>query len=57
MTPPKAARALIEACKDKTVVTLTATGHASMAENPDGVRRALEQFVDRVTTSGPQLAA
>jgi pimeloyl-ACP methyl ester carboxylesterase len=57
MTPPKAARALIDACKDKTVVTLAATGHASMAENPDGVRRALEQFVDRVTTSGPQLAA
>ncbi len=48
MTPPKAARALIDACKDKTVVSLAGTGHASMMENPDGVRRALEQFVTRV---------
>jgi pimeloyl-ACP methyl ester carboxylesterase len=48
MTPPKAARGLIDACKDKIVVTLPGAGHASMSEDPDGVRRALEQFVDRV---------
>lgn len=51
MTPPKAARALIDACADKTVVVLPATGHAVMTENPDGARRALEQFVARVTLS------
>jgi pimeloyl-ACP methyl ester carboxylesterase len=51
MTPPKAARALIDACADKTVVVLPATGHAVMTENPDGVRRALEQFVARVSLS------
>lgn len=48
MTPPKAARSLIDACPDKTVVTLAATGHSVMTENPDGLRRALEQFVDRL---------
>jgi pimeloyl-ACP methyl ester carboxylesterase len=51
MTPPKAARALIDACADKTVVTLPGTGHAVMTENPDGLRRALEQFAARVTQS------
>jgi pimeloyl-ACP methyl ester carboxylesterase len=48
MTPPKAARALVDACRDRTVVTLPATGHALMTENPDGVRRALEGFADRL---------
>jgi pimeloyl-ACP methyl ester carboxylesterase len=48
MTPPKAARSLIDACGNGTVVTLPATGHALMTENPDGVRRALENFVDRL---------
>ncbi len=48
MTPPKASRSLVDACRNKTVVTLAATGHAVMAENPDGLRRALEQFVDRL---------
>ncbi len=48
MTPPRAAQPLIEACADKTVVTLPNTGHAMMAENPDGVRRALESFAARV---------
>jgi pimeloyl-ACP methyl ester carboxylesterase len=50
MTPPKAARALIDACRDRSVVTLPATGHALMTENPDGVRRALERFADRLAT-------
>jgi pimeloyl-ACP methyl ester carboxylesterase len=48
MTPPRAAQPLIEACADKTVVTLPDTGHAMMAENPDGVRRALESFAARI---------
>jgi pimeloyl-ACP methyl ester carboxylesterase len=48
MTPPRAAQTLIEALGDKTVVTLPDTGHAMMAENPDGVRRALESFAARV---------
>ncbi len=48
MTPPKAAGSLIDALADRTVVTLPATGHAMMAENPEGVRRALVQFAQRV---------
>lgn len=44
MTPPRAARALIEACPLATVVTLAGTGHAMMAENPEGVRGALATF-------------
>ncbi len=41
MTPPKAAQSLIDACAQRTVITLPKTGHAMMAENPEGVRRAL----------------
>ncbi|HEU0204781.1 MAG TPA: alpha/beta hydrolase [Burkholderiaceae bacterium] len=48
MTPPKAAQALIDACTNKTVVTLANTGHSMMAENPEGVRSALLQFAQRV---------
>jgi pimeloyl-ACP methyl ester carboxylesterase len=51
MTPPRAARTLIEACAERTVVTLAATGHAMMAENPEGVRHALAQFAQRVFAS------
>lgn len=51
MTPPRAAQPLIEAVTDRTVVTLPDTGHAMMAENPDGVRRALESFAARVFTA------
>jgi pimeloyl-ACP methyl ester carboxylesterase len=43
MTPPKAAKTLIDACARKAIVTLSA-GHSMMAENPDGVRRALQDF-------------
>ena len=50
MTPPRAAKSLINACNDRTVVTL-ATGHAMMAEDPDGVRRALADFARRVFAS------
>lgn len=48
MTPPKAAQSLIDACAQPQVVTLAATGHAMMAENPDGVRRALATFAQQV---------
>lgn len=48
MTPPRAAQPLIEAIADRIVVTLPDTGHSMMAENPDGVRRALESFAARV---------
>ena len=48
MTPPKAARSLIDACAQPQVVVLPATGHAMMAENPDGVRRALALFAQKV---------
>jgi pimeloyl-ACP methyl ester carboxylesterase len=48
MTPSRAAKSLIDACADKTVVVLPATGHAMMAENPDGVRAALHLFAQRV---------
>jgi len=51
MTPPKAAQSLIAACAHKTVVTLPATGHAMMAENPDGVRNALQKFAAQVFAS------
>ncbi len=50
MTPPKSARALIAACSTVAeVVTLPGTGHALMAENPEGVRAALAAFVARCT--------
>jgi pimeloyl-ACP methyl ester carboxylesterase len=48
MTPPKAAQPLIEAFANKLVVTLPATGHAMMAENPDGVRNALQKFAVQI---------
>jgi pimeloyl-ACP methyl ester carboxylesterase len=48
MTPPKSARALIDACADKSVLVLPATGHALMSENPEAVRHALYAFAQRV---------
>jgi len=48
MTPPRAAGTLIEACAQSRVVVLPATGHAMMAENPDGVRDALVSFAQQV---------
>jgi len=52
MTPPRAAAALIDACADREVVSLPATGHALMAENPEGVRQALQRFVQRCVAAG-----
>jgi pimeloyl-ACP methyl ester carboxylesterase len=48
MTPARNARALIDACKQPTVVTLEGAGHSVMAEHPDGVRDALASFASRV---------
>jgi pimeloyl-ACP methyl ester carboxylesterase len=47
MTPPRAARALIDACRTPHVVTLPHAGHSLMAEHPDGVRTALADFARR----------
>jgi pimeloyl-ACP methyl ester carboxylesterase len=47
MTPPKAAQPLIDAAADGRVVYLGGTGHALMAEAPEGVREALWQFAQR----------
>ena len=52
MTPPRAARALIDACRDAEVVTLPHAGHALMAENPNGVREALVRFAARMFPTG-----
>ncbi len=48
MTPAPSARPLIDACKDCSVITLPGSGHLLMAENPDGVREALQRFAARV---------
>lgn len=48
MTVPKFARGLIDAAANGRVVQLPATGHAMMAENPEGVRRALVDFARSV---------
>lgn len=47
MTPPRAAKALIDACRQPQVVTLPHAGHALMAEDPDGVRTAIAEFARR----------
>jgi pimeloyl-ACP methyl ester carboxylesterase len=45
MAPPKSAQALVQALRDKQVVTLPACGHAMMAEQPDAVLDALRAFM------------
>jgi pimeloyl-ACP methyl ester carboxylesterase len=47
MTPPRAAKALVDACRSPQVVTLPHAGHALMAEHPDGVRIAIADFARR----------
>ncbi len=44
MTPPRAAKALVDNCANAKVVTLKA-GHSLMTEAPDGVLFALKDFV------------
>lgn len=51
MTPPRFAQPLIDAAANKTVVTLANTGHALMAENPEGVRRTLAEFARNVLSA------
>lgn len=51
MTVPKFARGLIDAAADARVVQLAHTGHAMMAENPEGVRRALADFARSLAAS------
>ena len=48
MTPPRAAKSLIDACRQAQVVTLPHAGHSLMAEHPDGVREAIAAFAGRV---------
>jgi pimeloyl-ACP methyl ester carboxylesterase len=48
MTPPRAAKSLIDACRAPQVVTLHHAGHSLMAEDPDGVRTAIADFARRV---------
>jgi len=45
MTPPKAARTLIDACARATVQHVPQTGHALMSEAPDAVRGALHDWL------------
>jgi pimeloyl-ACP methyl ester carboxylesterase len=51
MTLPRFARGLIDATANARVVQLPDTGHAMMAENPEGVRRTLAEFARSVTAS------
>jgi pimeloyl-ACP methyl ester carboxylesterase len=51
MTLPKFARSLIDAAARSQVVQLADTGHAMMAENPEGVRRALADFARSLTAA------
>jgi pimeloyl-ACP methyl ester carboxylesterase len=48
MTPPKAARSLIDAVVDRKVVKVDGGGHSLMAERPDQVLEALKDFAVRV---------
>jgi pimeloyl-ACP methyl ester carboxylesterase len=45
MAPPRNAQALIAALKEPRGVTLSRSGHAMMAEEPDAVLDALRAFI------------
>lgn len=45
MTPPKAAKALLEYMPHARLVTIAGSGHALMAEKPDAVLDALREFI------------
>jgi len=48
MTPPKAARALIDACAQSSVSIVPQAGHALMSETPEAVRLALHHWLQRL---------
>ena len=54
MTPPKAARALIDAIHGARVVEVANCGHALMTERPDAVLEALRGFLPRSAHRLPQ---
>ncbi len=45
MTPPRAAKEIVQALPDKRIVEIAGSGHALMAEKPDEVLDALKAFV------------
>ena len=53
MTPPKAARGLIEAIPGATVVTIPGAGHQVMGEAPEETRDALAAWLRRIPATGP----
>jgi len=57
MTPPKAARGLIDAIAQHEVVVVPRCGHASMAERPDAVLAALKAFFAPLRASAPSADA
>jgi len=57
MTPPRAARSLIDATPDSTVIDIAGCGHALMTEAPEALRDALSAWLGRVTSrQGKHLA-
>ena len=48
MTPPKAAKALIDSMGSSTVVRIPGCGHAIMVEAPDETRDALADWMTRL---------
>jgi pimeloyl-ACP methyl ester carboxylesterase len=48
MTPPKAAKALIDAVRSSTIVRIPGCGHAIMLEAPDETRDALADWMRRL---------
>lgn len=57
MTPPKAARGLVDAIARREVVVVPRCGHASMAERPDAVLAALKAFFAPLRESAPSASA
>jgi len=57
MTPPKAARGLIDAIAQREVEVVPRCGHSSMAERPDAVLAALKAFFAPLRESPPSSGA
>jgi len=45
MTPPRAARSLLETIHEASMIQIASAGHQMMVEQPDAVRRALANFL------------